>query len=62
MQSLAKSEQTRFLDNLSDSHISGVMQAITYPQMNALQQFVSTFIVEAKRVETVLNNLLKKKQ
>jgi hypothetical protein len=30
--------------------------------MNALQQFVSTFIVEAKRVETVLTNLLQKKQ
>ena len=31
VQSLAKSEQTRFLDILSDSHISGVMQAVTYP-------------------------------
>ena len=31
MQSLAKSEQTKFLDILSDSHISGVMQAVTYP-------------------------------
>jgi hypothetical protein len=30
VQSLAKSEQTRFLDNLSDSHISGIMQAVTY--------------------------------
>ena len=31
VQSLAKSEQTKFLDILSDSHISGVMQAVTYP-------------------------------
>lgn len=61
LESLSKFEQTKFLDSLSDSHISGVMNAVNNQQMSSLQSFVTTFIVEAKRVEGVLTELLSKK-
>jgi hypothetical protein len=38
------------------------MQTTTYSQMNALQQFVTTYISEAKRVETVITDLIRKKE
>jgi hypothetical protein len=62
VQSLGKSEQLRFLDSLSESHNSGVMQTATYNQMNTLQQFVTTYISEAKRVEIVMTDLIRKKE
>ena len=62
VQSLGKSEQLKFLDSLSESHNSGVMQTATYNQMNTLQQFVTTYISEAKRVEIVMTDLIRKKE
>ena len=53
---------SKLVDSLGNSHSSNAMQAVSYEQMNSLQQFVTTFIEEAKRVELVLVNLVQRKE
>ena len=62
VQSMRKSDMSKIVDSLSNSHQSNTMQAVTYQQMNSIQSFVATFIEEAKRVEQVVVDLVHKKE
>lgn len=55
---MKRSDKIKIVDSISNSHNSNVMQTVTYEQMNSIQQFVKTFISEAKRVEEVLIGLV----